>query len=53
MERLFSVARAILTDQQRNLTPFHFEMQLFLHINRELWDAGLVNKLLIKEPVSE
>ena len=53
VERLFSVTRAVLTDQRGNLTPFHFEMKLFLHINRELWDAGLTNELLIKEPVSE
>ena len=43
VEKLFSVARAVLTYQRGNLTAFHFRMQLFLHINRELWEAELVN----------
>ena len=42
-ERLFSLAKHILTDTRKNTTPILFEALLFLKVvNRSLWDAHSV-----------
>ena len=41
-ERLFSTAKFIFSDLRRSLLPRNLEMQLFLKLNRDLWDFGLV-----------
>ena len=41
-ERLFSLAKHILTDTRKNTSPILFEALLFLKVNRSLWDAHSV-----------
>lgn len=43
-ERLFSRARLVLSDRRKNLTLSHFEMLLFLWINKGLWDVRTIQK---------
>jgi hypothetical protein len=40
-ERLFSVSKMALPDNRKRLLPSSLEMQLFLKINRHLWDIQL------------
>ena len=49
VERLFSVVKKVASSDRPNLNPYHFEMQLFLHINRNIWDEKLVGKIIINE----
>lgn len=48
VERLFSTAKSIITDDRKSMSPFHLECVLFLKQNRSLWDsttvAAVVNK---------
>ena len=44
MERLWSIARYILTDQRANMSPILFETILFLKFNAGLWDPLTVQK---------
>lgn len=48
VERLFSAARLVLTDYRKVMTPYTFECVMFLKINRNLWDASLVSKIVAK-----
>ena len=45
-ERLFSLAKHILTDTRKNTSPLLFEALLFLKVNRNLWDAYSVGKAM-------
>ncbi|KAI2506038.1 hypothetical protein MHU86_8359 [Fragilaria crotonensis] len=45
-ERLFSLAKHILTDTRKNTSPLLFEALLFLKVNRKLWDAYSVGKAM-------
>jgi len=42
VERLWSMANCILTNQRKSLAPVMLEALLFLKHNREHWDEGLV-----------
>ena len=42
VERLWSVAKYILTDNRVKLTPAMFETLLFLKTNKEYWDMATV-----------
>ena len=42
VERLWSVAKCILTDNRAKLTPAMFEALLFLKTNEEYWDMATV-----------
>ena len=42
VERLWSVAKYILTDNRAKLTPAMFEALLFLKTNEEYWDMTMV-----------
>jgi hypothetical protein len=39
VERLFSLARLILTDQRKSMSPIVFEAMLYLQKNREYWSV--------------
>ena len=43
VECLFSRAKMILEDIRKSMSPWHMELLLFLHSNRDLWDAHTVN----------
>jgi hypothetical protein len=45
-ERLFSLAKNILTDTRKCTAPVLFEALLFLKVNRHLWDAYSVGKAM-------
>ena len=49
VERLFSIGKKLYCHTRPALTPFHFEMQLYLFVNRTWWDISLVNSIIIKE----
>ncbi len=38
VERLFSVGGCIYTDKRSNLSDQHFEMMVFLYVNRNFFD---------------
>lgn len=40
-ERLFSISKQVLTDSRKSLLPVNLETQIFLKLNRHLWDAEL------------
>ena len=42
VERLWSIAKYILTDNRARLTPAMFEALLFLKTNDEYWDMAMV-----------
>ena len=46
VERLWSIAKYILTDQRKSMTPQMFEALLFLKINERFWDLALVQKAM-------
>ena len=46
VERLFSTAKFVFSDLRRSLLPRNLEMLLFLKLNRDLWDLGLVGKVV-------
>jgi hypothetical protein len=48
VERLWSVAKTILTCQQSSMTPMMFETILFLRTNRRFWDRTLILKAIQK-----
>ena len=45
-ERLFSLAKNILTDSRKCTAPVLFEAFLFLKVNKNLWDAYSVGKVM-------
>jgi hypothetical protein len=45
-ERLFSLAKHIMTDTRKSATPILFEALLFLKVNYDLWDAYSVGKAM-------
>ena len=45
-ERFFSCATYALNDLRQSLSPTNLEMQLFLKINRRLWDEKLVSQIV-------
>ncbi len=49
VERLFSTAKFVFSDLRRSLLPQNLEMILFLKLNRDLWDLGLVAKVVNKK----
>ena len=51
-ERLFSASRLILTDYRKSMSPRVFESIMALKMNRDLWDAKLVEKALSGKPKS-
>jgi hypothetical protein len=46
VERLFSKAKLVSTDNRKSLLPRNLESVLFLMANRSLWDERLVDKAL-------
>ena len=52
-ERLFSRAKLVLHDRRKNLTFKHFEMLLFLWLNRDLWDIKTVQKCIVRHDTNE
>ena len=45
-ERLFSTARHALPERRKSMLPYNFEMQLFLHANKHIWDMSDVNAVV-------
>lgn len=43
-ERLFSLAKHVLTDTRKRTSPALFEALMLLKVNRDLWDVILVGK---------
>ncbi len=48
VERVFSVARLVLTDYRKSMSPYTFECVMFLKMNRKLWDASLFSNIVAK-----
>ena len=46
VERLFSTAKLILSDQRAAILPFTFEMLLFLKVNSNWWNLQTVDKAM-------
>lgn len=46
IERLFSNTRRAYTDYRRNISPTHFESQMFLYCNRDHWTIADVNSIV-------
>ena len=44
VECLFSRAKLILSERRRSMSPWHMELLLFLHCNRDLWDEETVEE---------
>lgn len=51
-ERLFSKAGHVLNDPRMALLPANFEVQLFLHLNRDLWSVHDFNQLKVDAQIS-
>jgi ribosomal protein L37AE/L43A len=45
-ERLFSLAKHVLTDTRKRTSPALFEALMLLKVNRDLWDVFLVGKAM-------
>jgi hypothetical protein len=50
VERLFCLARLILTDQLKSMSPIVFEAMLYLQKNREYWSVIDVAQEMRKTP---
>ncbi|ETI43357.1 hypothetical protein F443_11669 [Phytophthora nicotianae P1569] len=48
VERLFSIARAVVRDERHRLLPMTLEMILFLKVNGGFWDVATVDACLEK-----
>ena len=48
VERLFSLGKKVFAHDRANLSPTHFEMQMFLFVNRSYWDIEFVNLILVE-----
>ena len=46
VERLFSRAKLVMTDQRKSMTPYHLECVLFLRCNYFLWNPSTVDEML-------
>ncbi len=46
-EQLFWKVGIVLTDRRKRLNPANQELQIFLHLNRDLWDRTAVNEILV------
>ena len=47
VERLFSVAKNVLSDNRKSMTPYHLELLLlFLRCNKSLWDEVTIQEIL-------
>ncbi len=45
-ERLFSVAKHVITDSRSSITPTNLECDILLLNNRDLWDATTIQKIV-------
>ena len=48
-ERLFSIAGYSLNDRRVSISPLHFEEQIFLFSNADLWVIEEVNELVVEQ----
>ena len=46
VERLFSVAKNVLSDNRKRMPPYHLELLLFLRCNKSLWDEVTTQEIL-------
>ena len=46
VERLWSIATNVLTDERKNTSPLMLEALLFLRVNERLWDASTVKQAI-------
>ncbi len=46
VERVFSFAKYVLSDNRRCMTPQPFQALMFLKINSRFWDAALVEEAI-------
>lgn len=46
VERLFSKAKLIMTDQRKAMSPYHLDLSLFLQFNRHMWDAVTIDTIV-------
>lgn len=44
-ERLFSNAKAIMTDYRKHMSPFHLEMLLYIKINHRFWREYTIQEI--------
>ena len=47
VERLFSRAKIVMTDQRKRITPRHLELLMFLRMNRHLWNEETVQQAML------
>eukprot|EP00918_Siedleckia_nematoides_P068503 GHVU01149252.1.p2 GENE.GHVU01149252.1~~GHVU01149252.1.p2 ORF type:complete len:428 (-),score=59.77 GHVU01149252.1:4483-5766(-) len=45
-ERAFSMSGKVLTDDRKGLSPHHLELIMFLKLNRQMWNLGLVQRVI-------
>ena len=45
-ERLFSSAKQTANQRRPRLSPMHLEARLFLKVNKNLWNAELIDKII-------
>lgn len=48
VERLWSIAKHLLKDNHKSMSPLLFEALLFLKLNNSYWDLNLVSKAMIR-----
>ena len=46
VERLWSIATNVLTDERKKTTPLMLEALLFLRVNEPLWDVNMVKQAI-------
>ena len=49
IERLFSVAGYCITKERKAMLPINVEMQIFLHVNQDLWSIAEFHKAMKAE----
>ena len=53
VESLFSVAGWTWSDRRASTLPVHVEEQMFLHTNKDYWDVGTLERVLLTSPEEE
>ena len=48
VERLWSIAKRVLTDDRKEKSPIVFEALVFLNVNREYWDEQCVKEAMAR-----
>lgn len=52
VERLFSIAKHVLSDRRKGMTPYHLELLLFLRCDKSLWSEMTLQEILDRPTVT-